>query len=84
MFKIIGISFITIIPLFIIPIINIFFVKEVAGIILGVTLFIYIIIGLGHTVLTSTLYCHHVFDKLINQDNFKELYRKGLYNENEQ
>ena len=84
MFKIIGISFITIIPLFIIPIINIFFVKEVAGIILGVTLFIYIIIGLGHTVLTSTLFCHHVFDKFINQDNFKELYRKGLYNENEQ
>lgn len=84
MYKIIGIALITIVPLFIIPYINVFFVKEVAGIILGVTLLIYMFIGLGHSVLTSTLYCHHVYDELVNQDNYKELYRKGLYNEDEQ
>lgn len=84
MYKIIGVACITVIPLFIIPYINIFFVKEVAALILGITLLIYMIIGLAHSVLTITLYCHHVYDKLINQDNFKELYRKGLYDENEQ
>ncbi len=83
MYKIIGIAFITIIPFFIIPYINTFLTKEIAALILLITLVIYMIIGLGHSVLTTTLYCHHVYDKLINQDNFKGLYRKGLYDENE-
>ena len=84
LFKIIGISLITIVPLFIIPLINIFFVQDVAGIILGVTIFIYVVIGLGHSVLTSTLFCHHVYDELINKEHFKEIYRKGLFNEDEE
>lgn len=38
------------------------------------------LIGFGYEFLIGTLYCHHVFDKYVNEKEFISIYRKGLYN----
>ncbi len=40
---------------------------------------VYIFIGFGHSILLTTLYCHHCFDEMINRSRYPEIYRKGLF-----
>lgn len=40
---------------------------------------LYIILGLGHSMLVISLMQHHVFDKRINKFYFKDHYHKGLF-----
>lgn len=44
---------------------------------------IYMTIGFGNAALVTTLFCHSTLDELVNKKNFPEIYRKGLYDEND-
>lgn len=44
---------------------------------------IYICIGFGHSILVISLYCQSQFDKYVNKTNYPEIYKKGLFNEEE-
>lgn len=44
---------------------------------------IYMTIGFGNAVLITTLFCHGTLDELVNMKNYPEIYRKGLYDEND-
>lgn len=43
---------------------------------------LYISIGLANASLVTTLFCHEALDKLVNINQYPEIYRKGLYDEN--
>lgn len=43
---------------------------------------LYISIGFANASLVTTLFCHETLDKLVNENRYPEIYRKGLYDEN--
>lgn len=71
--KICGIALITFGPLLIVSL----FQSPIASLIVYL---IYIFIGFGYCILFTSLYCHSVFDEVVNKTSFPEIYRKGLYN----
>lgn len=73
LFKVSLINLITIFPL--VLLMN--FQNAVLKIII---ILIYFIIGFGNCLLITMLYSCSVFDELINKDRFPSIYRKGLYN----
>ncbi len=52
----------------------------IPGLTAGVLL-AYILLGFGHSILVSTLFCQDSFDKLVNRIHYPGLYRRGLYEE---
>lgn len=73
LWKISLVFLITFFPLFIVSL----FQSLIVSIIIYL---IYIFIGFGYCILLSSLYCHSVFDEIVNKDKFPSIYRKGLYN----
>lgn len=71
--KICGIILITFGPLLIVSV----FQSYIVSIIIYL---LYIFIGFGYCILFTSLYCHSVFDEVVNKVHFPEIYRKGLYN----
>lgn len=45
----------------------------------AVVMVVYMLLGVGHAILVTTLFCQSCFDELVNRTQFPELYRKGLY-----
>ena len=45
----------------------------------AITILVYTIIGFGHMVLATSLFTESYFDKVINETQFPSIYRKGLY-----
>ena len=76
LWKISGILLITFFPLLIVSLFQ-------SLIVAFIIYFIYIFIGFGYCVLFTTLYCHSVFDEMVNKTQFPSIYRKGLYNESD-
>ena len=76
LWKISGVLIITFIPLLIVSL----FQSLIAAFIIY---FAYIFIGFGYAVLFTTLYCHSVFDEMVNKTQFPSIYRKGLYDESD-
>ncbi len=67
-----GVLIITFVPLIIVS----FFGSTAAT---AVVVLLYAIIGFGNAVLVCTLYCQSCFDRLVNEKEFPEIFRKGLY-----
>ena len=76
LWKISGVLIITFIPLLIVSLFQ-------SLIVAFIIYFIYIFIGFGYCVLFTTLYCHSVFDEMVNKTQFPSIYRKGLYDESD-
>lgn len=73
LFKVSLINLITIFPLVLL--------MNFQNAVLKITIIlIYFIIGFGNCLLITMLYSCSVFDELINKDRFPSIYRKGLYN----
>ena len=70
LWKISGVLIITFIPLLIVSL----FQSLIAAFIIY---FAYIFIGFGYAVLFTTLYCHSVFDEMVNKTQYPSIYRKG-------
>lgn len=45
----------------------------------AVVMILYMLLGWGHSILVTTLFCHRCFDELVNRSQYPQLYRKGLY-----
>lgn len=73
LFKVSLINLITIFPL-------ILFMNFQNAVLKIIIILIYFIIGFGNCLLITMLYSCSVFDELINKDRFPSIYRKGLYN----
>ncbi len=72
--KLLGVLAVTLLPLkaagfFGIPALT-------AGVLLA-----YILLGFGHSILVSTLFCQDSFDRLVNRVHYPQIYRRGLYEE---
>lgn len=48
-----------------------------------ISILIYIGIGFGNAALTITLFSSYIFDECVNKNQFPEIYKKGLYNQQE-
>ncbi len=42
-------------------------------------LLVYILLGFGHSILLSTLFCQSCFDEIVNKTHYPGIYRRGLY-----
>lgn len=73
LFKVSLINLITIFPL-------VLFMNFQNAVLTIIIILIYFIIGFGNCLLITMLYSCSVFDELINKDRFPSIYRKGLYN----
>ena len=73
LFKVSLINLITIFPL-------VLFMNFQNAVLTIIIILIYFIIGFGNCLLITMLYSCSVFDRLINKDRFPSIYRKGLYN----
>ena len=73
LFKVSLINLITIFPL-------VLFMNFQNAVLKIIIILIYFIIGFGNCLLITMLYSCSVFDELINKDRFPSIYRKGLYN----
>lgn len=56
------------------------FINFQNAILMVIVILIYFIVGFGNCILITMLYACSVFDELINKDRFPSIYRKGLYN----
>ena len=74
LFKVSLINLITIFPL-------VLFMNFQNAVLKIIIILIYFIIGFGNCLLITMLYSCSVFDELINKDRFPSIYRKGLYND---
>ena len=73
LFKVSLINLITIFPL-------VLFMNFQNAVLTIIIILIYFIIGFGNCLLITMLYSCSVFDELINKNRFPSIYRKGLYN----
>jgi len=65
-----------------IPLVIIYFIN--IGLVQYIGWLVYICIGFGHSVLTIVIFNLYILDETVNKKQFKEIYRKGLFDSTSQ